>query len=29
VNINGKAYWQVRRPGDSDWVPYADLRRKK
>lgn len=29
VNINGKAYWHVRRPGDSDWVPYADLKRKK
>jgi hypothetical protein len=29
VNINGKAYWHVRRPGDSDWIPYADLKRKK
>jgi hypothetical protein len=29
VNINGKAYWQVRRPGDTDWIPYADLKRRK
>lgn len=29
VNINGKSYWQIRRPGDTDWVAYADLRRKK
>ncbi|MCC5972442.1 MAG: hypothetical protein JJT81_00155 [Rubellimicrobium sp.] len=29
VNINGKAYWQVRRPGDTDWTPYADLKRKR
>lgn len=29
VNINGKAYWQVRRPGDTDWTPYAELKRRK
>jgi hypothetical protein len=29
VNINGKAYWQVRRPGESDWTPYAELKRKR
>lgn len=29
VNINGKAYWQVRRPGEADWTSYADLRRRK
>lgn len=29
VNINGKSYWQVRRPGDTGWTPYADLKRKK
>ena len=29
VNINGKAYWHVRRPGDTDWTPFADLRRKR
>jgi hypothetical protein len=28
VNINGKSYWQVRRPGDTDWTAYADLKRK-
>lgn len=29
VNINGKAYWHVRRPGDSDWTPYGALKRKR
>ena len=29
VNINGKNYWQVRRPGEADWTPYAVLKRKK
>lgn len=29
VNINGKNYWQVRRPGDTGWSAYADLRRKR
>ncbi len=29
VNINGKSYWHVRRPGDTDWTPYADLKRKR
>lgn len=29
VNVNGKAYWHIRRPGDTDWTPYADLKRKK
>lgn len=29
VNINGKNYWQVRRPGDTDWLPYASLKRRK
>ena len=28
VNINGKSYWQVRRPGDTDCTAYADLKRK-
>lgn len=29
VNINGKAYWLVRRPGDSEWTPFAALKRRK
>jgi len=29
VNINGKNYWQVRRPGDTDWLPYTSLKRRK
>ncbi len=29
VNINGKSYWQVRRPGDMDWTAYAELKRKR
>ena len=29
VNINGKNYWQIRRPGDADWLPYASLKRRK
>ena len=29
VNVNGKAYWHVRRPGDTDWTRYADLKRKR
>jgi hypothetical protein len=29
VNVNGKAYWHVRRPGETDWIAYADLRRKR
>lgn len=29
VNINGKSYWQVRRPGEADWTPYASLKRKR
>jgi hypothetical protein len=29
VNINGKSYWQVRRPGETAWTPYADLKRKR
>jgi len=29
VNVNGKAYWHVRRPGDTDWTPYSDLKRKR
>lgn len=29
VNINGKNYWQVRRPGETGWTPYADLRKKR
>lgn len=29
VNINGKSYWQVRRPGDVDWTPYAALKKKR
>jgi hypothetical protein len=28
VNINGKSYWQVRRPGETGWTPYAALRKK-
>lgn len=29
VNINGKAYWHVRRPGETEWTPYAELKRRK
>ena len=29
VNINGKTYWHVRRPGDTGWTPFADLKRRK
>ena len=29
VNINGKSYWSVRRPGETGWTPYADLKRKR
>ena len=29
VNINGKNYWQVRRPGEAGWTPYAALKRKR
>ena len=29
VNINGKSYWQVRRPGETTWTPYVDLKRKR
>lgn len=29
VNINGKAYWQIRRPGDADWTASGDLKRKR
>lgn len=29
VNINGKSYWQVRRPGETGWTPYAELKRKR
>ena len=28
VNINGKAYWRIRRPGDTDWTPYAALKKR-
>ena len=28
VNINGKSYWQVKRPGDTDWTSYADLKKR-
>lgn len=28
VVVNGKAYWQVRRPGETDWTRYADLKRR-
>jgi len=28
-HINGKNYWQIRRPGDADWLPYASLKRRK
>jgi len=29
VNVNGKAYWQVRRPGDTEWTRFAALKRRR
>ena len=29
VNINGKNYWHVRKPGDSDWTAFSSLRKKR